>query len=268
MKDFQPLFFRCEVQTMGQLTRLFMILTSSTLLTVPATASNPEAWAEHNQEVIESCLAISSLATPEVAGEIIRFGDDIGYDALLLQDSRGVAPAQLCLFNRGSRTAHVTEAIVPLPAPQTDFVLGLDAVGPITATTPFDQESIQALLPNYTVTQATALAEGEPYEILEVYDGYEKLLTINEFITVTVESSRVQNSLGSNVGTPFAEFSPQLSLDDCFMGEEGWTGSLICFARGSDQVRYRFDKRPSDPFYYDMPPRNVLAQWQLVEIIW
>ena len=37
---------------------------------------------KHNREVMQSCLKASGFKNAEAAGDIMIFGDDVGYDAL------------------------------------------------------------------------------------------------------------------------------------------------------------------------------------------
>lgn len=254
---------------MGQSTRFLAILASSAMMAVPATLTS-DAAAVSQLGASSYCLAASTFANPRTLGQATTFAYDIGYDAVLIQDAEGVGSPQLCLFDRRSLTAHIEplETTVPLPRPQTGLLMTAHRIGPITPTLPFELEPIQALLPDYTVMTVTAFAEGEPYETLQVFDGYERLMIIDEYLDVTIESPRIQNGLGANVGTTFADFNPQLTLDNCFMGAEAWTGSLVCWAPNAEGVRYRFDKRPWEAIYTGMPPVSTVAEWQLVEIIW
>ncbi|MEA5593017.1 hypothetical protein [Rivularia sp. UHCC 0363] len=80
------------------------------------TASSPEAWATHRKEVISSCIRVSGLRNARSAGEIITFSDDVGYDALLVKGNypqphmNNRIGKMLCLFNRRTRKADVSEA--------------------------------------------------------------------------------------------------------------------------------------------------------------
>lgn len=97
--------------------RLLSILVGSLLFAgCTALASSPDAWKQHRQEVIKSCLKVSGLRNPQPVGDIITFSDEVGYDALLV---RGRYPQphmnnqvgqSLCLFNRKTRQAYTTEA--------------------------------------------------------------------------------------------------------------------------------------------------------------
>lgn len=98
---------------------LGVLLLSKTLPHFTANASTPDAVRQHQQEVTNRCLQISGLRNPQSIGNIIIFGDDIGYDALMV---RGNYPQPhmnnqvgqvLCLFNRGTRQAYVSDASQP-----------------------------------------------------------------------------------------------------------------------------------------------------------
>jgi hypothetical protein len=87
-----------------------------TLLTNTAKASSPDAIEQHQREVLNQCLQISGLRNPQPVGSIIIFGDDVGYDALMV---RGNYPQphinnrmgqSLCLFNRRTRQAYSSDA--------------------------------------------------------------------------------------------------------------------------------------------------------------
>ncbi len=79
-------------------------------------ASSPDAWAQHQQEVISSCLKVSGLRNAQAVGNIVGFGDDVGYDALLVRGNypqphmNNRAGEFLCLFNRKTRKAYTNEA--------------------------------------------------------------------------------------------------------------------------------------------------------------
>jgi hypothetical protein len=87
-------------------------------------ASTPEAWATHNRQVIDSCLAASGLLQPRAAGELVEFDDSVGYTALLVfgrypqphMHKRGARV--LCLFDKRTGRASVSPAdgIVARPA--------------------------------------------------------------------------------------------------------------------------------------------------------
>ncbi|MBD3885477.1 hypothetical protein IFO70_27520 [Phormidium tenue FACHB-886] len=84
--------------------------------TIAVQASSPEASEQHNREVRTSCLSVSGFNNAEPVGEIINFPDNVGYDALLVSgnypqpDMNNQAGQVLCLFNRQTRQAFVSEA--------------------------------------------------------------------------------------------------------------------------------------------------------------
>lgn len=73
-------------------------------------ASSPEEWTKHRQEVAASCIRASGLRNAKATGKIIMFGDDVGYDALLIKGNDPKAQKMLCLFNRSTRKANVSPA--------------------------------------------------------------------------------------------------------------------------------------------------------------
>jgi hypothetical protein len=79
-------------------------------------SSSPEAWRQHDKEVISSCLTVSGLNNAKPLGEIIRFDDRVGYDALFIQGTypqsymNNARAKVLCLFNRSTRKATTAEA--------------------------------------------------------------------------------------------------------------------------------------------------------------
>jgi len=77
-------------------------------------ASSPEAWKEHRKEVISSCIQASGLRNTKATGKIISFGDNVGYDALLIEGNypqpNNQSGKMLCLFNRGNRKVNVSPA--------------------------------------------------------------------------------------------------------------------------------------------------------------
>ncbi|MBW4505398.1 MAG: hypothetical protein KME64_02630 [Scytonematopsis contorta HA4267-MV1] len=106
-----------NVKNISKLKTLAALTVSGLLLaTITAQASSPEQQNKHNAEVKSSCLKVSALRNAKASGNIIQFGDDIGYDALLVsgnypQPHMKNRPGKfLCLFNRKTRKAVATEA--------------------------------------------------------------------------------------------------------------------------------------------------------------
>lgn len=85
-------------------------------IAAPAAASTPQAWGAYDAEVLKACLAASSLSNPRAAGQRVDFDDATGYSALLLAGTypqphmKHQPGRELCLFDRRTRTAVVTEA--------------------------------------------------------------------------------------------------------------------------------------------------------------
>ncbi|UVM39737.1 hypothetical protein LOY28_04730 [Pseudomonas sp. B21-017] len=93
-------------------TLTFLCLTT---LAAHAHASSPDAWAAFDRAVLASCTKASSLKNPQPVGNTAQFDDRVGYTALLLQGQypqkhmKGQQGTELCLYNKKSKTAYVTE---------------------------------------------------------------------------------------------------------------------------------------------------------------
>lgn len=98
------------------------------LTAAPALASSPQAWRDYDRQVLNACLAGSSLRNPRALGSRVdvpgsgRGGDGSLTSALLLEGKarqphmRGRRQLELCLYDQRSRTARVVEADALLPA--------------------------------------------------------------------------------------------------------------------------------------------------------
>ncbi|MFJ2714818.1 hypothetical protein ACIOZM_28780 [Pseudomonas sp. NPDC087346] len=86
-----------------------------TALASQAQASSPDAWAAYDKTVLASCTKASGLKDAKPVGNAAQFDDRVGYTALLLQGQypqkhmKGQQGTELCLYNKKSKTAFVTE---------------------------------------------------------------------------------------------------------------------------------------------------------------
>ena len=93
-------------------TLTFLCLTT---LATQAHASSPDAWAAHDIAVLASCTQASGLKNVKPVGNAAQFDDRVGYTALLLQGQypqkhmKGQPGTELCLYNKKSKIAYVTE---------------------------------------------------------------------------------------------------------------------------------------------------------------
>ncbi|MBA4273239.1 MAG: hypothetical protein C0438_09095 [Pseudomonas sp.] len=86
-----------------------------TALVSNAHASSPDAWAAYDKAVLASCTKASGLKNAKPVGNAAQFDDRVGYTAVLLQGQypqkhmKGQQGTELCLYNKKSKTAFVTE---------------------------------------------------------------------------------------------------------------------------------------------------------------
>jgi hypothetical protein len=92
-----------------------LILLCLTALAPQAHASSPDAWATYDKAVLTSCTKASGLKDANPVGNAAQFDDRVGYTALLLHGQypqkhmKGAQGTELCLYNKKSKTAYVTE---------------------------------------------------------------------------------------------------------------------------------------------------------------
>lgn len=85
------------------------------VLASQAHASSPDAWAAYDKAVLASCTKASGLKNAKPVSNAAQFDDRVGYTALLLQGQypqkhmKGQQGTELCLYNKRSKTAFVTE---------------------------------------------------------------------------------------------------------------------------------------------------------------
>ncbi|EIK97647.1 hypothetical protein PMM47T1_04024 [Pseudomonas sp. M47T1] len=80
-----------------------------------AQASSDQAWNEHDDTVINACIAASQLKAAQAVGRPAEFDDSVGYSAILLQGHypqphmKNALGRELCLFDKQRQSAHVSE---------------------------------------------------------------------------------------------------------------------------------------------------------------
>ncbi|MGY2291599.1 hypothetical protein ACW9H6_17075 [Pseudomonas sp. SDO528_S397] len=91
------------------------LLLALTAIATQAHASSPEAWAQLDKAVIDSCVKISQLKNARPAGTAALFDDTVGYNALLIKGQylqphmKGKTGTELCLYNRKEQKAVSTD---------------------------------------------------------------------------------------------------------------------------------------------------------------
>ena len=82
----------------------------------PAMAATPDAWAQALSDAKLACRKASDFKNAAVVGKPLVFGDANGKTAILVSGvwrpdhMKGARGTMLCLYDRASRTAEVTEA--------------------------------------------------------------------------------------------------------------------------------------------------------------
>jgi hypothetical protein len=88
----------------------------ATLVAAPALASSPDAWAQGLSDAKLACRKASDLKNAATLGKPLLFSDTNGKTAILVTGlwrpahMNGARGTMLCLYDRASRTAEVSEA--------------------------------------------------------------------------------------------------------------------------------------------------------------
>ncbi len=75
--------------------------------------------AEYDREVAEACFKASGFKDPEAGSTVMLFDDSVGHDALIVSGTypqahmNNAKGEMLCLFNKATRTASVSEVMKP-----------------------------------------------------------------------------------------------------------------------------------------------------------
>jgi hypothetical protein len=94
----------------------FCLIIGLLMITATGEASSPDEWVKYEKEVASACTRASGLKKAEVMGGIIFFGDDIGFDAVMVRGRypqphmKNAEGHALCMFNKKTRKAQCSEA--------------------------------------------------------------------------------------------------------------------------------------------------------------
>jgi hypothetical protein len=86
------------------------------MISTPALAATPDAWAQSLSDAKLACRKASDFKNAAVVGKPLVFSDSNGKTAILVtgiwrpEHMKGARGTMLCLYDRASRTAEVTEA--------------------------------------------------------------------------------------------------------------------------------------------------------------
>ncbi|WP_426141128.1 hypothetical protein [Pseudomonas sp. DWP3-1-2] len=88
-----------------------------------ANASSTDAWKALDKTVVDSCIKASQLKSVKPLGKA-GFDDSVGYEAMMLEGRypqphmKNQPGTELCLYNRHSKKATVTEWNTLTPTPK------------------------------------------------------------------------------------------------------------------------------------------------------
>ena len=152
-------------------------------------------------------------------------------------------------------------------------MLSVDGVGPINAQTPFNLHEINMAFQGLNVAEQTNYSEGEAYPVITVKQDVKELLTINpdtkheKVFSVMVHDNLIGNRLGHAIGMKFTEVYSPGQTEECAAGAEELSGKVLCYAPNTGNILYLFSGSWNGASG-QVPPKDVLANWQLDAMIW
>jgi len=94
----------------------WLVLLAALGTSAPVLASSTESWASSDKQTSQACINASGLKNAKPVTNIMLFSDQVGYSALVLEGTypqkhmKNKRGRELCLYQRATKTASVTEA--------------------------------------------------------------------------------------------------------------------------------------------------------------
>ena len=143
-------------------------------------------------------------------------------------------------------------------------------LGPVGADTPFNLQALQSVLPEFSLVEAEAFAEGMSYSVYEarrdaegpaelVFDGQEDML-----LAVRIRSAgliRAAADIGQRAG------AAGFTFEDCFPGVEERSGDVVCPDPRANGLNYWIAVGHAGPDG-ELPPAEAIASGEVYEINW
>lgn len=153
------------------------------------------------------------------------------------------------------------------------IMVSSDGVGPINASTPFNMHKITVAFPDYSVVEQSQFQKGAVSPIIRVSSRGRPLLIIypdtqlKNIFSVVIKDNQIGNSLGHDIGFPYSKIYTYETREPCAPGVEELNGKVLCMAPNSPNMLYVFSGQWDGPTG-QIPPVEVLANWNLEEIVW
>ena len=146
------------------------------------------------------------------------------------------------------------------------------ALGPVTATTPFDADRLQRLFPGTSLIETQDFSEGESYPSLRVERDGVPLLELRSTDGASIHSVEILEAaavarLPASHGSLYEDLYTGKSAPSCDPGTEEESGLVICTAPFSGHIRLVFDGVWHGPDGR-LPPPETLRTWEVQRIVW
>ncbi len=157
-------------------------------------------------------------------------------------------------------------------AAQDDLKLGVEGLGEIDASTPFDAQTLRTIERSIDWRRTRRATESGYQEVIVGTRRGRKLVTLisdgrGRIAAIEIDNSQIGNWLGPRVGEAHRPLQQNLQLGSCRTGQETHSGSVLCTAAETDRITYVFSGRWNGPDG-QVPPDQVLNGWTISRMIW
>ena len=155
----------------------------------------------------------------------------------------------------------------------TQLTVSEAGLGGLKPDTPFSEDQIQQLFPNFDIVKDSSSTEGELFPVFCIRKDGQDILVINptsdyqHIFSVQIKSKTVKNQLEANLGSTYHDVYGNQLDKSCSPGVEEQSGKIICLALGSKRIMYVFAGEWHGPDGV-LPPIEILRSWELSEIVW
>ncbi|ESR22743.1 DUF1131 family protein [Lutibaculum baratangense] len=171
-----------------------------------------------------------------------------------------------CASEGGPPSVSSATSIMPVA-----YAIEADSAGPITATTSYSRQALQALFPGDRIDVIQTADETGVVSALTIFEeGLQTLMVIptsnrREIKAVHGAGLAVAGPGGERLGMTFRELG--MDRGTCRLGQGPWVGMAVCRSRQAPNVSLVFDPGEwSEP--NELAPAEVLAEGRLQRIVW
>ena len=170
-------------------------------------------------------------------------------------------------------TQNNSDSTLPAYPSKIDIIANENGIGSLTSKTPFDQNALQIIFPNWDIRKTISMAKDKEVTVYKVFNKKALLLTINPnpdnktIFSIEIMNNQINNELGPQIGFTYSQVFKNAPSLYCELQTEQLSGSVLCQDPKSKNVSYLFTGKYNGS-EEELPPPEILGSWKIKEIIW